>query len=80
MGLIRFGATPFENQLKTSFFENSGAVSLQSSRCRCGSMVGTGMRLCGYKVGGGEAKGVWEMMAEEEEEVKEILSKLQVRP
>ncbi|KAB0395464.1 hypothetical protein E2I00_003201 [Balaenoptera physalus] len=35
------------------------------------------MRLCGYKVGGGEAKGVWEMMAEEEEEVKEILSKLQ---
>ncbi|KAJ8794867.1 hypothetical protein J1605_002910 [Eschrichtius robustus] len=40
-------------------------------------MVGTGMRLCGYKVGGGEAKGVWEMMAEEEEEVREILSKLQ---
>ncbi|TEA40674.1 hypothetical protein DBR06_SOUSAS9410046 [Sousa chinensis] len=35
------------------------------------------MRLCGYKVGGGEAKGVWEMMAEEEEEVKEILPKLQ---
>ncbi|XP_007462598.1 PREDICTED: tetratricopeptide repeat protein 5 [Lipotes vexillifer] len=35
------------------------------------------MRLRGYKVGGGEAKGVWEMMAEEEEEIKEILPKLQ---
>ncbi|XP_019574067.1 tetratricopeptide repeat protein 5 isoform X1 [Rhinolophus sinicus] len=35
------------------------------------------MSLCGYEVGGGEAESGWEMMAEEEEEVKQILQKLQ---
>ncbi|XP_040476637.1 tetratricopeptide repeat protein 5 isoform X1 [Ursus maritimus] len=35
------------------------------------------MRLCGYKVGGGEAESGWEMMADEDEEVKQVLQKLQ---
>uniref|UniRef100_A0A452TRB6 Tetratricopeptide repeat domain 5 n=1 Tax=Ursus maritimus TaxID=29073 RepID=A0A452TRB6_URSMA len=39
--------------------------------------MGVGMRLCGYKVGGGEAESGWEMMADEDEEVKQVLQKLQ---
>uniref|UniRef100_A0A8C4MGE9 Uncharacterized protein n=1 Tax=Equus asinus asinus TaxID=83772 RepID=A0A8C4MGE9_EQUAS len=35
------------------------------------------MSLCGYKVGGGVAESGWEMMADEEEEVEQILQKLQ---
>lgn len=41
---------------------------------------GVGMSLCGYKVGGGEAESGWEMMADEDEEVKQVLQKLQVGP
>lgn len=37
-----------------------------------------GMILCGYAVGGGGAESGREMMADEEEEVKKILQKLQV--
>ncbi|KAB1277385.1 Tetratricopeptide repeat protein 5 [Camelus dromedarius] len=39
--------------------------------------MGVGVSLCGYKVRGGEAEGGWEMMADEEEEVREIVQKLQ---
>uniref|UniRef100_A0ABI7ZH30 Tetratricopeptide repeat protein 5 OB fold domain-containing protein n=5 Tax=Felidae TaxID=9681 RepID=A0ABI7ZH30_FELCA len=39
--------------------------------------MGVGLSLCGYKVGGGEAETGWEMMADEDEEVKQILQKLQ---
>ena len=47
LSIVKFGAARFlENQLF-----HSGAVSLQSSRCRCGSIVGTGMRLYGFKLG-----------------------------
>lgn len=55
-------------------------VSLQRPRCRCGSTVRVGMRLSGDKVGGGVAESGREMMADEEEESKEILQKLQVGP
>lgn len=37
-----------------------------------------GMVLCGYAVGGGGAESGREMMADEEEEGKQILQKLQV--
>lgn len=43
-------------------------------------MMSVGMSLSGYKVGGGEAESGWEMMADEEEEVKLTLQKLQVGP
>ena len=44
---VKFGAARFlENQLF-----HSGAISLQGSRCRCGSILGTGMRLCGFRSG-----------------------------
>lgn len=37
-----------------------------------------GLSLSGYKVGGGVAESGREMMADEEEEVRQILQKLQV--
>ena len=47
LSTVPFRAARFvENQLF-----HAGAVSLQSSRGRCGSIVGTGMRLCGFKSG-----------------------------
>ncbi|KAF3830353.1 hypothetical protein GH733_004172 [Mirounga leonina] len=39
--------------------------------------MGVGMSLYGYQVGGGEAESGWEMMADEDEEVKQVLQKLQ---
>lgn len=42
--------------------------------------MSVGMRLSGYKVGGGVAERGQETMADEEEEGKQILQKLQVGP